>query len=191
MHERILIDERLYTKRLYLRSRKIDDNSFIFEATRYDGFNDGMPWNPPESIEGMMPWYYSAQSAWINGTAYAFVAVDRVTEQRVGMISIRKTEQENLWNIGYWTHPAFQGKGIMTECVSAILEFGFNKLQALAIEAKYATWNKSSGRVMELNGMKNAGYIEKGFEKNGTWVEEYRMEITKETWNKIEKSEKI
>lgn len=43
MNERILIDERLYTQRFYLRSRKLDDSSFIFEETRYTGFNGGIP----------------------------------------------------------------------------------------------------------------------------------------------------
>jgi ribosomal-protein-alanine N-acetyltransferase len=185
MDERILIDERLYTKRLYLRSRKLDDNSFVFEATRYDGFNDGMPWNRPESIEEMTEKYYASQNAWINGKAYTFVSVEQATEQRVGMISIRKTDKANVWDIGYWTHPAFQNKGLMTECLSAILEFGFNKLKAFSIEAKYAVWNKASEKVMESNGMKNVEYLEKGFEKNGIWVEEYRMEITRSTWNQL------
>ena len=185
MDDRILIDERLYTKRLYLRSRKMDDNSFVFEATRYDGFNDGMPWNRPNSIEELMERYYISQNAWISGTAYSFVIVNKADEQRVGMISIRVTDKDNIWDIGYWTHPAFQGKGIMTECVSVILEFGFNRLKASSIEAKCATWNKASGRIMEKNGMKNVEYLEKGFEKNGTWVGEYRMEITRSMWDQL------
>ena len=74
---------------------------------------------------------------------------------------------------------------LLTLGIGLILEFGFNRLKASSIEAKYATWNKASGRVMEKNGMKNVEYLEKGFEKNGTWVEEYRMEITRSVWDQL------
>lgn len=182
MNKRILLDERLETKRLILRSRIFDDNAFVFEATRYPGFNKGMPWEPPETIEEMYDRYHMTLKKWIDGEAYSFVIVDKDKNQRVGMISIRKTDRENAWDIGYWTHPEMQNMGYMKEAATEILEFGFKRLKAISIEAKYALWNTSSERVLKSIGMKYIEYIAKGFEKNGEWVEENRVEIKYKEW---------
>jgi len=182
MINRILIDEKIKTKRLTLRSRIFDDNAFVFEASRYDGFNDSMPWNQPETIQEMYDRYHLTLTNWIIGIAYSLVIIDNEIDQRVGMISIRKTDRANVWDIGYWTHPEFQNKGLMSEAVKAILEFGFNKLNAISIEAKYAIGNKSSEKVLLKSGMEIIEFIEKGFEKNGEWVKENRVEIRMENW---------
>jgi ribosomal-protein-alanine N-acetyltransferase len=186
MAGRILIDEKIRTGRLLLRSRIFDDNAFVFEASRYEGFNDGMPWDPPASIEEMYDRYHATLEKWVRGEAYSFVIVDRESEQRVGMISIRKTERDGAWDIGYWTHPELQNRGYMREAVKAILEFGFARLGARSIEAKYATWNVKSERVLLRNGMRFAEFLERGFEKHGAWVQENRVEITREEWKKTQ-----
>jgi ribosomal-protein-alanine N-acetyltransferase len=154
----------------------------IFEATRYEGFNDGMPWDPPETIKEMEERYYLTLENWINGVSYSFVIVEKDKRHRIGMISIRKTDMENKWDIGYWTHPEKQKNGFMKEAASIILEFGFSRLNAISIQAKYATWNIGSEKVLLKIGMKKMEYIERGFQKNGEWVKENRMEIMKEEW---------
>jgi len=182
---RILIDERLYTKRLYLRSRIYDDNVFIFEATQYPGFNDGMPWNPLKSIEESDEKYRQSQNKWINGTSYSFIGVQKETNKRVGMISIRKESEDGKWSIGYWTHPEMQNMGYMTEMVEEIIKFGFERLSAESIEAKCAIWNEASEKVLLKSGMNVKEHLEKGFEKNGKWIEENRMEIGIKEWKSI------
>jgi [ribosomal protein S5]-alanine N-acetyltransferase len=182
MKKRILIDERLLGKRVFLRSRIFDDNAFVFEATRYNGFNDGMPWEKPKTIAEMTDRYHATLEKWINGDAYSYVILEKGNNSRIGMISIRKTEDDDIWDIGYWTHPEKQRMGYMQEAVSLILEFGFKKLEAKSIQAKYAIWSIASEKVLVKNRMKKIEYIEQGFEKNGEWVKENKMEITKEEW---------
>ena len=177
-----MLDYKLETNRIYLRSRIFDDNAFVYEATRYEGFNDGMPWNAPLSIKEMEDRYYLTLENWINAIAYSFVIIEKNTDYRLGIISIRKTEILNKWDIGYWIHPEKQRMGFMKEAASKIIEFGFLELMADSIQAKYALWNIASERVLLNCGMKNVEFIEKGFEKNGEWVKENRMEITKLEW---------
>ena len=43
-------------------------------------------------------------------------------------MSIRKEKEEDVWNIGFWTHPSQQGKGYMSEAVEALIRFGFEQL---------------------------------------------------------------
>lgn len=179
MSSRILIDEYLETDRLMLRCRQFDDNVFIFEATRYKGFNDGMSWDPPQTIKELEERYYGTITNWINGNSYSFIVIDKTINHRIGMISIRMTETLNKWSIGYWVHPEKQRQGYMKEAVARILQFGFERLNAESIQAQYAVWNISSEKVLTHNGFKFVESIDQGFQKNNEWVKENKMEITR------------
>jgi len=180
---KISIDKCLTGKRVVLRSRKIDDNAFVFEASQYPGFTDGMAWDAPMTIEEIMPRYYMALEDWIKGDAYSFVIQDNDSLERIGMISIRKKDEDGNWNIGYWTHPERQGKGYMTESVILILEYGFKILGAITIDAQYATWNIASERVLNKAGFIFVERIEEGLLKDGKWIPENRMLIGREELN--------
>ena len=149
----------------------------IFEATRHQGFNDGMAWEPPSSIAELAAPLQNNIKAWESGKAYAFTIEERTTKTFLGRISIRKTTENDVWNIGFFTHPNHQGKGIMTKVVKTILHFGFIQLKAIRIEAEYALWNKASERVLHKNGFKFVKRIEQGLFKNGQWIAENRVII--------------
>lgn len=42
---------------------------------------------------------------------------------------------------------------------------------AISITVKYALWNKASKKVLINNGFTFVKYLEKGFKKNGQWME--------------------
>ncbi|PHN07873.1 GNAT family N-acetyltransferase [Flavilitoribacter nigricans] len=172
----------LETLRLRLGMPAPEDLPFIFSASRYPGFTDGMLWYPPENMEELEEPLQRAISAWERGEAYAFTIADKHTSDFYGRISIRPTSEAGGWNIGFWTHPDHQGKGIMSEAVGAVIEFGFTQLQAREIEACHAIWNKASERVLQKNGMRLVRYIEKGFKKHGKWVDENLLAISREEW---------
>jgi ribosomal-protein-alanine N-acetyltransferase len=65
-----------------------------------------------------------------------------------------------LWNfsadhtiaeIGYELEPAFQGKGLMSEAVQCVIDFGFNSLHLKALEAFTHKDNTSSMHVLLKN----------------------------------------
>lgn len=171
------------TERCLLRAPSQEDISYIFSATRFTGFNDGMRWEAPATIEELNQPLQNNLLAWENGTAYTFTIVDRHSEVFLGRIGIRKDSQiKNVWNLGFWTHPTHQGQGYMTEAAQAVLKFRFTQLNAIRIEAGYVLWNKSSQRVLEKIGMKFLEYKPRGFQKQGQWVETNEMAITKEEW---------
>lgn len=61
------------------------------------------------------------------------------------------SEQENKFEIGYELLPQFQGKGIMQEAITRIIEYGFYTLQLDRIEAWTLTQNTSSIKILERN----------------------------------------
>lgn len=170
------------TPHLRLRIPCLEDIPFVFTASQHPGFTDGMLWEPPQNEAELIAPYQRGVKAWEKGKGYGFTIERKTTEEFLGRISIRRTPQEGLWNIGFWTHPDHQGQGIMSEAVKAIIDLGFSHLQAREIEACYALWNKASERVLQKNGMSFVRFIEEGFMKAGKWEAENLFSIKKENW---------
>jgi|SRR5690554_1024766 len=73
--------------------------------------------------------------------------------QIVGTICLWNFSQDNKTaEVGYDLNPEFQGKGIMSEALRLIVDFGFNKLNITKIEAFTHNQNESSKRLLEKNG---------------------------------------
>jgi len=169
-------DFSIETERCRLRPPAEADFPYIYEASHTPGFNDGMPWEPPETLEELEGPLERGRKGWREGTAYNFAIEGKESGEFYGRISIRKSEGQGMWNIGFWMHPAHQGKGYVTESARAILRLGFETLGARSIEACYAHWNERSGRILRAIGMRQVGYLEQGFQKKGEWVAEYLMQ---------------
>jgi len=175
----------LKTPGFLLRIPNTSDIPHVYSATKYKGFNDGMLWNPPEKEEELIRPLERNIEAWEKGEGYSFTIVKKETDKLLGRISIRKTKEKDVWDVGFWTHPESQRQGVMTEALAVVINFGFEELSASRIEACHALWNKASEKVLKRNGMKFVCYIEKGFQKHGKWVEENKLAIDKENWTKM------
>lgn len=170
------------TKNYQLRIPHAADIPAVFSATRVEGFNEGMQWDPPEKEEELFQALARNIKAWEEGRSYVFSILKKGESDLLGRIGIRKTEDVGVWDVGFWTHPSVQGQGIMTEALAAILNFGFVELSASRIEACHALWNTASEKVLKKNGLKFVRYIEKGFQKRGKWIEENKLAISREEW---------
>ncbi len=178
----ISLDFTIETLRCRLRRSTIEDLPAIFEATTSPRFHAGMNSEAPIRIEDLYEPLQENLLDWQEGKLYSFTIADRDSDRLFGRIGINRNKQSGIWNLGFWTHPAYQGKGYMTESVIAIISFGFERLDAVQIEASYALWNKSSKRVLEKAGMKFVGYIPHAFRKRGRWIEANKMRITSQEW---------
>ena len=174
----------LLTAQFRLRAPRESDIPFIFSASRFAGFNDGMLWEPPESMDVVEDSLRRSIQAWEKGEGYNFTVDDRKSDRPLARASIRRTAESDVWDIGFWTHPEHQGRGVMTEAVAAILRLGFEELGATRIEACHATWNGASKRVLEKNGFQFVRHIEQGFQKRGVWVAENMLAIDRAQWEK-------
>lgn len=175
---------KLQSTHFYLCQPKESDVPHIFSASRFPGFNDGMLWEPPEQEEQIKASLIRSLTAWADGRGFSFSIYEKLKDTFLGRISIRATPDPTIWNVGFWTHPTQQSKGVMTEALHSILQFGFETLKAQSIEAEYATWNKASERVLSNNGFQFVEHIPQGFQKHGVWVPENKVVITKADWLK-------
>jgi len=74
--------------------------------------------------------------------------------------------------IGYWLSPEFQGRGIVTDAVRAILPVGFKTLNLNRIQAGVFHTNKPSIRVLEKCGFRLEAVHKQAIIKNGEYLDE-------------------
>jgi len=70
-------------------------------------------------------------------------------------------------NLGYWLGEEFWGRGIMTEVVSAVVNYCFDKLPLDRIHAEVYSNNPASARVLEKAGFVLEGRLRKNVVKEG------------------------
>ena len=179
------LDILLDTPRCILRAVSEADVPFVWSATRFAGFNDGMRWEAPNRPEELIDANHRNLQAWKSGEEFSFTIADTATLSPIGRASIRKGSHEGVWAFGYWVHPEHWGKGFAVEAASALIEFGFSQLGAAEIMVAHAIWNHQSRRVVEKLGMRLVRENPCGFVKNGQPVAEHEYVITREERSNI------
>ena len=73
----------------------------------------------------------------------------------IGTIGFNNFTKHHKANIGYDLRPEYWNKGIMTEALSAVINYGFNQLEINRMEAEVMQGNVNSERLLlKLNFMK-------------------------------------
>ena len=81
--------------------------------------------------------------------------------------------------IGYWVGEPYWGKGIATEAVKLISDYGLSTLGLIRIYAGVFGFNHASMRVLEKAGFRLECIFEKAVFKNGNFCSEHRYSLTK------------
>jgi ribosomal-protein-alanine N-acetyltransferase len=162
----------LTTNRLQLRATSPSDIDLVWSAIWFEGFNNGMTWEPPESKEALILILQKNIEAWLEGNSYIFTVelIDSILP--IGRVAIRNERSPTIWSIGYWVHPEYWNNGYATEAARAIINFGFSELNATSITTAHAILNSASKRVIEKLGFIFARENPRGFVKAGKSVAE-------------------
>ncbi len=81
-------------------------------------------------------------------------------ESIVGLVGLHDIDQLNRSaSVGYWLGEAFQGKGIMTRSVDALVNHGFKSMALHRIEIECAVENKRSQQIPLALGFKKEGTL--------------------------------
>lgn len=99
----------------------------------------------------------------------------------IGTCGFHAFEEENFKaEIGYDLHPDYWGKGVMTEVVREVVEYGFNSMGLNRIEAFYHPLNIGSRKVLEKNGFNFEGILRKRFYKKNQFIDAAISSIVRE-----------
>ncbi|WP_285815536.1 GNAT family N-acetyltransferase, partial [Phocaeicola sartorii] len=146
------------TDRLILRPFTENDTEAVFNCCRNPNLGNNAGWKPhdtpEESLKILQTIFIPQKDTW---------AITRQEDQlligAIGILPDPKRENSNAGMIGYWLDEAQWGKGYMSEAVSAVLDYGFNKLGLTLISANCYPQNKRSQRVLEKMGFAYEGIL--------------------------------
>ena len=144
----------LNTNRLNLRKISIEDIPSLVKYANNRKIADNIvniPY-PYQESNAVFRISYVVQG-FKNKTRYVFAITLKKNKEFIGEISLHLDNQNKRAELGYWVGEPFWSKGIATEAVAVILNFGFEKLSLNEIFATCKAENIASQKVLINNGM--------------------------------------
>jgi ribosomal-protein-alanine N-acetyltransferase len=104
------------------------------------------------------------------GNGLRWGIVENKNEKLIGSVGFKNIMQQHFRaDIGYELDPEFWNKGIMTEAVKAVVEFGFDQMKLHSIEANITPDHFASKRVLEKLGFKQEALFRENYFYEGWW----------------------
>ncbi|MGE3147897.1 MAG: GNAT family N-acetyltransferase [Pseudorhodoplanes sp.] len=150
----------LTTRRLTLRAPTAKDaEAFrailcVPEVTRYSNWPDA-----PDKTQGAR-FMTAMAKLHPSGKGCGWIIEVRASKRLIGAIRYNRFDkQAHAGEIGYELHPHFWGKGLMSEALAAIVDYGHDTLLLNRIEAWTLAGNPASDRVLEKTGFRYEGTL--------------------------------
>jgi [ribosomal protein S5]-alanine N-acetyltransferase len=138
------------------------------------------------NMRDLFPYPYTLEDGekWIETTSdeekNCFMAIT-LDDMAVGGIGLNLGEdiERISAEVGYWLGEKYWGRGITSSALKGILEYGFNDLGLERMYAKPLEHNIASRKVLEKNGFKMEGIMEKSVIKEGKIFNQALYAVTK------------
>lgn len=164
----------LSTNRLLLRSLTLDDVPAI-----YHHFSDPQVvaffMDPLESLEGAKEVIQQLQEIFKAGKGMYWAVNLKVTGELVGICGFEKFGPGDQSEIGFDLAPAWWRKGLMSEALTAVIQYGFEKLGLKSIIAITAPDNRRALRLL----------TKLRFRYVGQKQDKLKLRLTHKVWDEI------
>lgn len=151
--------ESLITARLLLRKPRPEDAPLIFaayaqdpEVTRYLAFR------PHRDLQETHAALNRFSEGWRTGRSFCWLIFRGDTDQLAGAIAARPDQGINL---GYLLARPFWGQGLMSEALTAIVDWAFSEPSVFRVWAVCDLENQASAALLERNGFHHEGVLRK------------------------------
>lgn len=163
---------RLDTERLILRKLTMHDAEDIYSYSRDPEVARHVLWDAHRSI-GESRAYLRYMLRKYRMTEAASWGIEwKETGRIIGTIGFMWIQDDNrAAEVGYSLSRTYWGKGIMTEALAAVIEYGFGALRLNRIEAIHELSNPASGAVMRKCGMTCEGTMREKLFNKGKYVD--------------------
>lgn len=150
----------LETDRLILRRFVVDDAEAMYKNWASDGeVTKYLTWPPHESADATRQLLEQWVKSYQKDTYYQWAIVLKENgDEPIGSISVvDMNDNISMVHIGYCIGQKWWHQGIMSEALSALIDFFFDQVDANRIESRHDPKNPHSGMVMKKCGMKYEG----------------------------------
>ena len=148
----------LQTDRLLLRKIQPCDAMDMYEYACRPETSEYLTWEKHPYYSYTVELIRFFQREYAQGRYFDFAIVLKDENKMIGTVGFTNYDQNHrVAEVGYVVNPAYHGRGIATEALSAVINFAFCELGVNRVEAKYIVQNAPSLRVMEKCGMTHEG----------------------------------
>lgn len=153
--------ERIETARLILRPWQMEDAEDLYEYAKNPEVGPNAGWKPHDSIEESREIIKMFTAPEKPGVLFAIE--EKENGKVIGSLGIeedgRRPQVEGAFSLGYVLSQAFWGRGLMTEVVSAAIDYAFQNCHAKLFSVTHYPFNKRSRRVIEKSGFYYEGLL--------------------------------
>lgn len=159
---------KILTERLSLEEFDISDAKDLFLIRSDEKVMKYMDRENYKSVDDAIQMINSIKESYRNKEGINWLIKDRTSLKLQGYIGFWRISRERIrGEIGYALKPEFWNKGIMTEALKKVVEFGFNEMGFHSIEGNVNPGNISSIALLEKIGFKKEAYFREDFLFNG------------------------
>ncbi len=155
---------RLTTKRLLLRKLTIKDAKEILILRSDKQVNKFLDRPKSGNITDAEKFIEKINSGINNNQSVYWAITLKTSDTLIGTICLWNISiEKSMAEIGYELHPDFQGKGLMQEAITKIIDYGFNKMKLKTVTAFTHPANNRSTNLL----LKNNFCLDKNYEYAG------------------------
>ena len=118
----------------------------------------------------------------LKGERIVWLITEKNTGIIVGEMGLHLKKEHETAELGYWVAEEFWGKGIATEVLAFVLDFGFRELGLHKIFATHFGDNPASGKVMQKCGMKHEGVLRSHVNSRGEYKDLVQFGLLQSEW---------
>ena len=147
--------------------RDADELFALVDASRMY-LREWLPWvDASVSVEDTKAFVHAAQQQYTRGDGCQCCI--RYKGKIVGIIGFHRVDLfHKQTDIGYWLAEEYQGRGIMTACCRALVDFAFREYKVHRVEIRAAVENQKSRAIPE-----RLGFTHEGTLREAEWVNDH------------------
>ncbi len=173
----------LNTKRLIIRPIELNDASALFryrsdkEANQYQG------WIPENMNDAEAFIAKVANEINVPDTWFQLVLIEQASMRMIGDIGLHFFDSDNQQvEIGCTIDKLYQGKGLATEALDAVVDYLFTILNKHRIITSIDPANSSSIRLVERLGFRKEAHFVQSLLINGQWMDDVVFALLQKEW---------
>lgn len=161
------------TSRLLLREQKLSDAQVLFQLrtnTEVMRYID-RPW--PKNVKDSEVVIQTINEQFVKGMNLIWaINLKEIPDQMIGNLGYWRTDLANhRAEIGYMLHPDHWRKGILSEALRAVIDFGFNTLGLHSICANINPGNDASRQLLLKHGFIKEAYFREDYYYDGKFLD--------------------
>lgn len=168
---------RLTTERLIFRQLKAGDESEIFKLRSDEKVNKYLTRSNYKTMEEASAFINKINKGIENNESIYWGITQKPGDvhpgdKLIGTICLWNIQPEHYRaELGYELNPDFWGKGVMSEAIPKIIEYGFETMKLHSLEADLDPGNSRSAILLEKNGFVREGHFKESVYFNGKFLD--------------------